>query len=249
MVLRGRRVIVTGGGSGLGRQIALAYAEVGARLALIDLDQDAAAQTLASCGGDGIVVCADVADAVALDRAMSSVREEMGDVDVVVNNAGIGGVGPPKPAHATTAAEWERVLAVNVIAPAMIARSVLPAMMERRSGVIVNVASAVGMIAFVDRSPYAASKGALIQLTRTLAVEYAAYGIRVNALCPGWMETPLTRARLDQPGVDEVIRAQVPMGRVADPREIADAAVFLASDASRYMTGQTLVVDGGWTAQ
>jgi NAD(P)-dependent dehydrogenase (short-subunit alcohol dehydrogenase family) len=248
VVLEGKCVIVTGAGSGLGRQIALACAEAGARLGLIDLDADAGTRTLTSCGGDGIAVDADVADEAALEGAMSAIRAELDDVDVVVNNAGIGGVGPPKPAHVTTRVEWERVMAVNVIAPAMIARSVLPAMMERRSGVIVNVASAVGMIAFVDRSPYAASKGALIQLTRTLAVEYAAHGIRVNALCPGWMETPLTRARLDQPGVDDLIRTQVPMGRVADPREVADAAVFLASDASRYMTGQTLVVDGGWTA-
>jgi gluconate 5-dehydrogenase len=249
MALQGKRVMITGGASGLGRQIALAYAEAGACLALIDLDTDAVTQTLASCGGDGVAVGADVTDEAELTRAISRIHAEVGDVDVVVNNAGIGGVGPPTPAHTTTRAEWERVLAVNLVAPAMISRAVLPAMMARRSGVIVNVASAVGMIAFANRSPYAASKGGLIQLTRTLAVEYAAHGIRVNALCPGWMETPLTRARLDQPGVDEVIRVQIPMGRVADPREVADAAVFLASDASRYMTGQTLVVDGGWTAQ
>jgi NAD(P)-dependent dehydrogenase (short-subunit alcohol dehydrogenase family) len=160
--------------------------------------------TLAMCGAPGTVIGADVTDEAALDRAMSAIRADLGPVDALANNASIGGVGPPKPAHATTRAEWERVLAVNLIAPAMISRSVLPAMIERGSGVIVNVASAVGMIAFADRSPYAASKGGLIQLTRTVAVEYARHGIRVNALCPGWMKTPLTQARLDQPWVDEV---------------------------------------------
>jgi NAD(P)-dependent dehydrogenase (short-subunit alcohol dehydrogenase family) len=248
MDLSGMVALVTGAGAGLGEAIALAFARAGATLALLDLDQPSARAALETAGSKGIAVAADVADEEQVAQAIDTVEREVGPVDVVVNNAGIGGVGPPKPLHETTPDEWERVLAVNLTGPYRVCRRVLPTMMARRTGVIVNVASAAGVVALAGRSPYTASKAALIHLTRNLAVEYADHGIRANALCPGWMDTGLTRWRLQDPEAAARIVAPVPMGRVAQPAELAEAALFLASDSSRYMTGQILVVDGGWTA-
>jgi NAD(P)-dependent dehydrogenase (short-subunit alcohol dehydrogenase family) len=247
MELNGKVALVTGAGSGLGEAIARAFARAGATLALLDLNEAAARTTLESAGSKGMTAAVDVADGAAVQRAVEAVMRQVGPVDVVVNNAGITGLGPPKLTHETTAAEWERVVAVNLTGPFLVCRAVLPSMLERGTGVVINVASAAGVVSFDGRSPYVTSKAGLIHLTRNLAVEYAGRGIRANALCPGWMDTPLTRWRLDDPELASRLRATIPMGRVAEPGEIADAALFLACDASRYMTGQTLVLDGGWT--
>ncbi|MCX9191727.1 2-hydroxypropyl-CoM dehydrogenase [Carbonactinospora thermoautotrophica] len=242
-----RTVLVTGAGAGLGRAIALAFARDGAQLALVDIDGDAAQATLDESGAKGVAVAADVCDEQSVAGAVGVVLAELGSVQVLVNNAGIPGVGTPKPTHETTPEEWSRVMAVNLLGPFLMCHALLPGMLQAGSGVIINVASVAGMIAVPGRSPYVASKGGLIQFTRNLAAEYAQHGIRANALCPGWMETPLTRWRLENPDLRREVTASIPMGRVAPPEEIAGAAVFLASEASSYMTGQTLVVDGGWT--
>jgi NAD(P)-dependent dehydrogenase (short-subunit alcohol dehydrogenase family) len=247
MELNGKVALVTGAGSGLGKAIALAFAKAGATLALLDLNEATARAALEAAGSKGVSVAADVADSSAVQRAVEAVERETGPIEVVVNNAGITGLGPPKLTHETAPAEWERVMAVNLAGPFLVCRAVLPSMLERGTGVVVNVASAAGVISFEGRSPYASSKAGLIHLTKNLAVEYAGRGIRANALCPGWIDTPLTRWRLDDPGLASRVRDSIPMGRVAEPGELADAALFLACDASRYMTGQTLVVDGGWT--
>jgi len=248
MDLTGRVALITGAGSGLGAAIARSFAGAGATLALLDLEEAPVRATLAAAGAEGAAVTADVTDERAVGAAVGSVERDVGPIDVVVNNAGVAGVGEPKLLHETPAAEWAHVLAVNSSGPYLVCRSVLPSMITRRRGVIVNVASAAGVVAFVGRSPYVASKAALIHLTRNLAVEYAEYGIRANALCPGWMDTPLTRWRLQDPGLAAKVTSAVPMGRVGAPEELAEAALFLASDSSRYMTGTMLVVDGGWTA-
>jgi NAD(P)-dependent dehydrogenase (short-subunit alcohol dehydrogenase family) len=246
--LNGRIALITGAGGGLGAAIALSFARAGATLALLDLEEASAQATLEASGAKGTAVAADVSDERAVAAAAAAVERDVGPVDVVVNNAGIAGIDGPKPLHETPPDEWARVLAVNLNGPYLVCRSVLPSMIERRAGVIVNVASAAGLVAFAGRSPYVASKAALIHLTRNLAVEYAEYGIRANALCPGWMDTPLTRWRLQDPDAAAKVAAMVPMGRVATPAELAEGALFLASSSSRYMTGQMLVVDGGWTA-
>jgi NAD(P)-dependent dehydrogenase (short-subunit alcohol dehydrogenase family) len=247
MELNGKVALVTGAGSGLGEAIALAFAKAGATLALLDLNEAAARATLESAGSKGMTAAADVADGAAVLGAIEAVMRQVGPVDVVVNNAGITGLGPPKLTHETAVEEWERVVAVNLTGPFLVCRAVLPSMLERGTGVVVNVASAAGVVSVDGRSPYVTSKAGLIHLTRNIAVEYAERGIRANALCPGWMDTPLTRWRLDDPELASRLRATIPMGRAAAPGEIADAALFLACDASRYMTGQTLVLDGGWT--
>jgi NAD(P)-dependent dehydrogenase (short-subunit alcohol dehydrogenase family) len=245
--LSGKVALVTGAGSGLGEAIPRAFAEAGATLALLDLTEAAAGATLETAGAKGMAVAADVADGAAVRYAVEAVTRQVGPIDIVVNNAGITGLGPPKPTHETQAAEWDRVIAVNLTGPFLVCQAVLPAMLERGAGVIVNVASAAGVISVEGRTPYVTSKAGLIHLTRNLAVEYAGHGIRANALCPGWMDTPMTRWRLGDLELARQLRAGIPMGRVAQPGEIAQAALFLACDASSYMTGQTLVVDGGWT--
>jgi NAD(P)-dependent dehydrogenase (short-subunit alcohol dehydrogenase family) len=247
MDLNGKVALVTGAGSGLGEAIALAFAEAGATLALVDLNEDAAAATLQATGAKGMAIAADVADGAAVQRAVEAVTRQVGPVDIVVNNAGITGLGPPKATHETPAVEWDRVIAVNLTGPFLVCQTVLPFMLERGAGVVVNVASAAGVISVDGRTPYVTSKAGLIHLTRNLASEYAGRGIRANALCPGWMDTPMTRWRLGDLELARQLRAAIPMGRVAQPGEIAQAALFLACDASSYMTGQTLVVDGGWT--
>lgn len=248
MDLTGRIVLITGAGSGLGAAIAHSFAGAGATLALLDLEEAAARATLEAAEAKGTSAAADVSDERAVAAAAADIEGRVGPIDVVINNAGVAGIGGPKTLHETPPEEWAHVMAVNISGPYLVCRSVLPSMIARRRGVIVNVASAAGLVTLAGRSPYAASKAALIHLTRNLAVEYAEYGIRANALCPGWMDTPLTRWRLQDPGAAAKVTSMVPMGRVASPEELAEAALFLASDSSRYMTGQTLVVDGGWTA-
>lgn len=242
-----RTVLVTGAGAGLGRAIAFGLARSGDRLALLDLDVDAAQATLDESGVKGVAVGADVCDERSVADAVGVVLAQLGPVQVLVNNAGIAGVGAPKPTHETATEEWARVMAVNLLGPFLLCRAVLPGMLEAGSGVIVNVASVAGMIAVPGRSAYVASKAGLVGFTRNLAVEYAPSGIRANALCPGWMETPMTSWRLDDPDFRREVTDRVPMARVAPPEELAGAAAFLASEASSYMTGQTLVVDGGWS--
>jgi NAD(P)-dependent dehydrogenase (short-subunit alcohol dehydrogenase family) len=245
--LDGETALVTGAASGLGREIAVQLAAAGARLCLVDLDGAGAEKALADIGVPGQAYACDVSDPGAVEELLAVVAADFGPVDILVNNAGIPGVGGPKPMHETTVDEWQRVMAVNATGPFLFLRGLIPSMLERRHGVIVNIVSIGGFRAGPQRAPYIASKAALLNLTRQIAAEYAASGIRGNAVCPGWIDTPMTHWRLEQPELRAQAERHIPAGRVAEVGDIAGTVVFLASKAARYMNGSALVVDGGMT--
>jgi NAD(P)-dependent dehydrogenase (short-subunit alcohol dehydrogenase family) len=240
-----RVAVVTGGGSGIGRATTVALAAEGFRLAVLDIDAGAAAH---AAGEAGIGFGVDVAEPADVDRAIGAVLNAFGQIDVLVNNAGITGSAAATVCHETPVEEWDRVFAVNARGAFLCTRAALPSMLRRGSGHVITVASAAAIIAFPGRCAYTASKGAALQFTKSLAVDYAAAGIRANAVCPGFVETPMTQWRLDVPELRAKVEANIPLGRVARPDEIADAIVVLASDRLAYMTGHALLIDGGWTA-
>jgi NAD(P)-dependent dehydrogenase (short-subunit alcohol dehydrogenase family) len=240
-VVEGDVAVVTGGGSGIGLATSARLAQDGFSVAVLDVQppEGAAAALALRC---------DVTDEADVATAMATVAARLGPVDVLVNNAGITGSQQATRCHETPVAEWDKVHAVNVRGPFLCSRAVLPSMIERGGGHIITIASVAGLIAFPGRCAYTASKGAALMLTRSIAVDYAADGIRANAVCPGMVYTPMTSWRLDQPDLRAAVEARIPAGRVATPDEIADAVALLASGRLGYMTGHPLVIDGGMSA-
>ena len=234
--------VVTGGGSGIGLATCARLAKEGFAVAALDLDPAAAAGTAA------LTTVCDVTDEASVGAALAAVTSRLGPVDVLVNNAGITGSRQAARCHETPVEEWDKVVAVNVRGPFLCSRAVLPSMAARGSGHIITIASVAGLVAFPGRCAYTASKGAALMLTRSIAVDYAAAGIRANAVCPGMVYTPMTAWRLDQPELRSAVEERIPVGRVATPDEIADAVALLASGRLGYMTGHPLIVDGGMTA-
>jgi NAD(P)-dependent dehydrogenase (short-subunit alcohol dehydrogenase family) len=234
-----RVAIVTGGCSGIGQKTAQRLSSDGYGVAVIDLGFTPDAD---------LSVKADVTDPAGVEAAVAEILDAFGRVDLLVNNAGITGSAEATVCHETPVEQWDLVHAVNVRGPFLCTRAVLPAMLSQKSGHVITVASIAGLVAFPGRCAYTASKGAAIQFTRSLAVDYAAAGIRANAICPGMVQTPMTQWRLDDPELGAQVESRIPMGRVASPEEIADAVSVLASERLAYMTGQALVIDGGWTA-
>jgi NAD(P)-dependent dehydrogenase (short-subunit alcohol dehydrogenase family) len=237
--------LLTGGASGIGRASCARLVADGFTLAVCDLDPDGAA---AAAGPAGLGRAVDVADADAVEKFVAEVADRFGRIDVLVNNAGISGSAEATVLHSTPVAEWDRVFGVNVRGPFLCARAVLPLMMSQGAGHVITIASVAGQVAFPGRSAYTASKGAALQLARSIAVDYAGHGIRSNAVCPGMAETAMTKWRLDVPELRAAIEARIPLGRVAQPDDVADLVALLASDRLGYLTGSALVVDGGYTA-
>ena len=235
--------VVTGGGSGIGWATCQRLRSDGFTLAVFDLDGDRAAQA----AGDGVGLAVDVAAPEQVKKAFAEVAERLGPADLLVNNAGITGSAAATRLHETPLDDWDRVLAVNVRGLYLCSREALSSMVPRRSGHIITVASVAALAPFPGRAAYSVSKGAALLLAKSIALDYAADGIRSNAVCPGMTETPMTAWRLDQPELRAAIESRVPLGRVAQPEDIADAIAVLASDRLAYMTGHGLVVDGGWT--
>lgn len=236
----GRVAVVTGAASGIGRATAARLTSDGFRVAVLDLDPAREDVEL--------TVRADVTNPADVDRAFTQILGAFGRIDVLVNNAGITGSAQATACHETPIDEWDRVLAVNVRGPFLCTRAALPAMLQQRTGHVITIASVAGLVAFPGRCAYTTSKGAAVQFTKSLAVDYASAGIRANAICPGMVETPMTQWRLDVPELRAQVESKIPLGRVAKPDEIADAVALLASDRLVYMTGHAFVLDGGWTA-
>lgn len=236
-----RRVaVVTGAASGIGRATAARLTSDGFRVAVVDLD--------APSGDVDLAVRADVTDPTDVELAFAEIINTFGRIDVLVNNAGISGSAEATKCHETPISEWDKVLAVNVRGPFLCTRATLPTMLGQQSGHVITVASVAGLVAFPGRCAYTTSKGAAVQFTKSLAVDYAGAGIRANAVCPGMVETPMTQWRLDVPELRAQVESKIPLGRVAKPDDIADAIALLASDRLLYLTGHALVIDGGWTA-
>lgn len=243
-----RVAVVTGGAQGIGRRTAEVLAERGFQLAIIDLRESAArVQAIEARGGKAIGFSGDVTEETVVEEFVRSVFDRYGRADVLVNNAGISLI---RPAEETTAAEYRRVMEVNLVAPFLLARAFGQRMLEAHSGSIINVASIAGLVAVADRAAYNASKHGLIGLTRTLAAEWGGRGVRVNAVCPGWVKTEMDAA--DQVGgsyADSDITGRVPMGRFASADDVARAIAFLADEReSGFVNGHTLAVDGGWSS-
>lgn len=245
MALSGRVAIVTGAAGGIGEAIARRFAAAGARVACVDLV--APKSIAASIGPAALAFAADVSDPVAVSVAVAAVEAAWGGVGVLVN-----GAAPNDPSGTVLEVEvddWDRVFAVHVRGAFLMSRAVLPGMAAAGGGSIIHIASQMGRVGAPGRPAYCAAKGALIQLAKAMALDHAGQGVRVNALSPGAVETG---RMLFRHGTMEAARAAVgpkhPIGRLGRPEEIAEAALFLASDASSFMTGADLLVDGGYTA-
>ena len=243
--LTGKTALITGASRGIGAAIAAAFVSAGAKVALNSRGAEQLQKTADEVGA-AVVLPGDVTDDEAARAVVAGAIDGLGQLDVVVNNVGGNGVMVPFPQ--LRFAGWTKVMRLNVDSAVHVLQAAAPHLLERRTGSVINVASVAGLSATPAMAQYGASKAALISLTRTLAVEWASTGVRVNALCPGWTATDLNRTLWENEEVYAGLTATIPMGRWARAEEMAGPAVFLASDASSFMTGQTLVVDGGQTA-
>jgi NAD(P)-dependent dehydrogenase (short-subunit alcohol dehydrogenase family) len=254
--VKGKTCIVTGAALGLGAAAARRLAEEGARVALFDLHDDEGrklAEDLRTGGGDARYWRVDVANESSVRAAIDGVADTWGHIDVLVNNAGVAGAN--KPTHEITEAEWDAVQAVNVKGVFFCTKHVIPHLLRAGAGSIVNLSSIYGLVGAPDIPPYHASKGAVTLMTRTDALIYATNKIRVNAVHPGYIWTPMVEHHLRDSGATDLDKARQevgalhPLGHMGEPDDIAWAIVYLASDESKFMTGASLVIDGGYTAR
>jgi NAD(P)-dependent dehydrogenase (short-subunit alcohol dehydrogenase family) len=247
--LDGKVCVITGAGGGMGRDAAVLFTAEGARVCAADVDLAAVEKTVGLCDGEAFAFQVDVADESQVGAMMRAAADRYGGIDVLYNNAGIS---PDDDASVldTSVEAWQRVQDVNTKGVFLCCKHGIPYLRERGGGSVINVASFVAILgAATSQISYTASKGAVLAMSRELAVQFARQGVRVNALCPGPVETPLVMRLFEEdPAAYERRRVHLPMGRLAQPREVANAALFLASDESSYVNGTTFLVDGGLTA-
>jgi NAD(P)-dependent dehydrogenase (short-subunit alcohol dehydrogenase family) len=247
--LTGKNAFVTGASRGIGQAIAVAFAESGADVALVARSADGLAETaeaIAAVGRKAFVIPTDVTNYDAVADAAATAIDQLSFVDIVVNNAG--GSNFMVPFRDLRLTGWDKLIQLNLSSAVYVCHAFASHLLDRGKGSVINVASVAGVAASPLMTPYGAAKAGMISLTKSLAVEWASGGVRVNALCPGWTATELNRTLWEDPVAGPATIATTPMGRWASAEEMAGPAVFLASDAASYMTGQSLVVDGGQTA-
>lgn len=249
--LDGKIALITGAGSGIGRASALTFAREGAKVAVADKLVDGGQETVRmveAAGGTASFIEVDVSDAASVEAMINATVETYGRIDCAYNNAGIEGQVAPTDSYADDM--FDKVIAVNLTGVWLCMKYEIPRLLEHGGGAIVNTASGAGLIGVAGLSAYVASKHGVIGLTKTAALEYAKSGIRVNAVCPGLIQTPMVeRLTADQPQLGEALVAMEPVGRTGRPEEIAESVVWLCSDAASFVTGHAMSVDGGFVAQ
>lgn len=250
---RDRVVLITGGNSGIGRAASLAFAAEGGEVVIAARDEDksqAVVEEVVAAGGVASSVVCDVTSASDAEAAVAAALDRHGRLDVVFNNAGV--IHRDKTVPATTEAQWDDTFAVNVKGTFLISKAAVPVMAEQGGGAIVNNASYFGLVGGTGAAAYSASKGAVVLLTKSMALDHAADGIRVNCVCAGSVDTPMLAGEMEAMGGTDTVRplfeAKHPIGRIATPGEIAAAVLFLASDESAFVTGAAFPIDGGLTA-
>lgn len=251
---QGKVALVTGSASGIGRAVALAFARQGLQVVVSDVTTNAGEETvrmIKEAGAEATFVKCDVSQSQEVERLTAAAVSTYGRLDVAVNNAGIEGVTMPIVDYPEEV--WQKVLSINLTGPFLCMKYEIPHMLKNGGGAIVNIASILGVVGFATASAYTAAKHGLVGLTQVTALEYAAKGIRVNAVCPGFIETPMVMERglaaQSHPEVYQQLASLHPVKRLGKPEEIAEAVVWLCSDASSFVSGTCLLVDGGYTAQ
>jgi NAD(P)-dependent dehydrogenase (short-subunit alcohol dehydrogenase family) len=247
----GKVALVTGGSSGIGRAAASAFAGEGANVVVADVLVEGGEETvrmIKEAGGEAIFVKTDVSKATEVEALIKKAVETYGRLDCAINNAGVEGT--MAPTADCTEENWDCTININLKGVWLCMKYEIPQMLKQGGGAIVNMASVAGLVGLQGLPAYCASKGGVVQLTRTAALEYARAGIRVNAVCPGVIRTPLVdRLIAAQPEMEEALTAMEPVGRTGKPEEVAEAVVWLCSDAASFVTGHAMVVDGGFAAQ
>jgi NAD(P)-dependent dehydrogenase (short-subunit alcohol dehydrogenase family) len=246
--LHGQKVIVTGGSKGIGKDIALSFAKLGAKVIITGRDESALSTTtdqLKELQSDCSYIVCDMQDVNNIYEMVDEAYIRNNGIDVLVNNAGIN---IPKPAMEVTEDDWDRVLDTNLKGVFFCSQRVGKYMIPQRKGKIINIVSQMAFVGYVKRAAYCSSKGGAVQLTKALAIEWAPYNIKVNAVAPTFIETDLTKKMFEDQGFYQDVVSRIPLGKLARPSDITGSVLFLASEMSDFITGETIKVDGGWTA-
>jgi len=253
MRLQGKVALITGAGMGQGREGALLFAEHGARVVVADVNGDAAADTVRTierAGGAAVAVAGDVSSERDVERIVATAVERFGGLHILYNNAGVLWKDRDRSVLETSEENWDRVQAINLKGPFFVAKHGIPHLIRAGGGSVINVGSVSALCGFtLAQDSYTAAKGALISLTKSIAIQFARQNVRCNIIHPGIIETPMQAPYLKDPAKRKSFEDGIPLGRIAHPREIAHVALFLASDESSYVTGAEIAVDGGFTAQ